>query len=417
MDSNTSSFVSTFLSHASVDKPLVEAVAQHLGRMGVLTWFDKNELLEMGPLDTTLKKAVQQQATLTIFLSEASAKSSWCRDELKWAIEAQAGCDHLLPVYLGDRLKLVKAHDVLCPLFLNADGDQVTQLGSDCQQNPTASEVEAIAEMIAVTAYRRSIPGNWSEAVIYLDQRGSGQRRGFPSVPNNVARLESPTLTFRPSSGLRQLREILAGSDWEETVKSMDKAFSIAFGTVRGETRKVRVLGHAQTSLMWAVGTRFDRTTSADLYGYDRDGQVITNKDQMRHTSLSYGDPNAAEQINGQPMDENATYQQIALGVGPKAKYALVVQQAVPDLPFFWMETGLVSESEQAMKIVSDIVAVIEKFRQKYRLNELTLFWMSSGHLALLTAANLSHVVPKIKFMEWNHDTSEYVHLAMPGDN
>ena len=74
-------FVSTFLSYSSVDKPLVEAVAERLGRLGVLTWFDKNELLEMGSLENFLKQAVQQQATLTIFLSEASAKSSWCRDQ------------------------------------------------------------------------------------------------------------------------------------------------------------------------------------------------------------------------------------------------------------------------------------------------------------------------------------------------
>jgi hypothetical protein len=35
--------VSTFLSYASVDGDLVEAVAQRLGRRGVLAWLDKNE--------------------------------------------------------------------------------------------------------------------------------------------------------------------------------------------------------------------------------------------------------------------------------------------------------------------------------------------------------------------------------------
>ena len=37
-------FASTFLSHASVDKPLVEAVAQRLGRRRVSAWLDKTEL-------------------------------------------------------------------------------------------------------------------------------------------------------------------------------------------------------------------------------------------------------------------------------------------------------------------------------------------------------------------------------------
>jgi len=113
MIQNKSHFVSTFLSHSSVDNDLAEQVAKRLGRRGVLTWLDKNELLEMGPLDQMLKQAVQQQATLTLVLSEASLKSEWCRDELRWAIEAQAGADHLLPVYLGNPLKLVRSHPLL----------------------------------------------------------------------------------------------------------------------------------------------------------------------------------------------------------------------------------------------------------------------------------------------------------------
>ncbi|NJL40157.1 MAG: TIR domain-containing protein [Leptolyngbyaceae cyanobacterium RM2_2_4] len=80
-------FVSTFLSHSSTDKPLVEAMDKRTGRRGVLAWLNRNELLEMGPLDIILKQAVQRQATLTIFLSEASLASNWCKDELRWALE------------------------------------------------------------------------------------------------------------------------------------------------------------------------------------------------------------------------------------------------------------------------------------------------------------------------------------------
>jgi hypothetical protein len=36
------------------------------------------------------------------------------------------------------------------------------------------------------------------------------------------------------------------------------------------------VLGYAQASLIWAVGKHFNRTTSAKLYSYDRDGIRIT---------------------------------------------------------------------------------------------------------------------------------------------
>jgi len=408
-------FISTFLSHSSADSELVEAVAKRLGRRGVLAWLDKNELIEMGSLNVALKQAVQQQATLTIFLSEASLKSEWCRDELKWAIEAQVGTDHLLPVYLGDPLQLVRSHDLLRTRFLHRDGDRVNQLGFACQQNEP--NPDAIAEMIAATAYRRSIPDTWSEVAIVIDQRGSGQRRGLPILPANVADSDIPTLTFRPDLGMRQMRELLTGSDWEDMAQTMSIALSTALKTIRGDTRKIRVLGNSQTGLMWLVGQHFDRTTSADLYGYGRDDIPLTNKGQVRHTSLSGGDPNAAKQINGPTLSPELYQTEVALGIGTSAKFASAVKQTVPDLPLFWLESGLISDSQQVMSLITDMVASVERLRQDYGVQQLVLFWTTANNVALLAAANLtSHVIPQIKYMEWDHDRSEYVSLSMPGD-
>ena len=413
-NSNNFPFVSTFLSHATVDKPLVEAVAQRLGRRGVLAWFDKSELQEMGSLEIALKRAVQQQSTLTLFLSEASTKSTWCNDELKWAIEAQEGYEHLLPVYLGDPLKLVKEHALLRSRFLRADGDGVDQLGYACQQDPAHIDPDAIAEKIAATAYHRLISKAWPDVVIVLDQRGYGSRRGVPEIPDNIARLNAPTLTFRPGLEPRQKTESLVGTDWEDMVKTMVASLSSALGTVRGDTRKVRVLGNAQVGLMWAIGRHFDRTSDAELYGYDRNGLAMTNKEQDRRTPLSGGDSHAAKQINGQLIKARTTYSQVALGVGP-ANYASDVQQVVPHLPLFWLETGSISDSSQAMELVADIVASVERFRKEYNTRELVLFWATANSVALLAAANLTtHVIPAVKFMERNHAQSEYVHLPMP---
>lgn len=87
----------------------------------------------------------------------------------------------------------------------------------------------------------------------------------------------------------------------------------------------------------------------------------------------------------------------------------------MPELPLFWIESGLISDSEQAMQLVADIVASVEQLRQDYGFHEVVLFWTTANHVALLAAANLtSHVIPKIKFMEWNHIQAEYVHLPMP---
>ena len=415
--SRSTNIVSTFLSHSSADNELVEAVAESLGRRGVLTWLDKNELLEMGPLDIILKQAVQQQATLTIFLSEASLKSEWCKDELRWAIEAQEGTQHILPVYLGDPLQLVKSHDLLRTRFLDADESRVNQLGYACQQNPTSPDPNAIAEKIAATAYRRSIPSSWSDVVIVLDQRGNGPRRGEPDLPDNVARLNAPVLTFRPNSGLRQAREVLTGSEWEDMVNTMINALAYALGTIRGDIRKVRVLGNAQTSLVWAIGRHFDRTTTAELYGYGKRGESVNNKSQIQtsHTSLKEGNSNRAQLVgnNSEVLRNNQI--EVALGIGTQEKFALAIQEAVPNLPLFWIESGFITESEQAMQLVADIVASIECLRRDYGVREVALFWTTANHIALLAGANLeSHLPVKIKFMEWDHARAEYVHLPMP---
>jgi hypothetical protein len=402
-------FVSTFLSHSSVDKALVEEVAIRLGQRGVLAWLDKNELHEMGPLDVALKKAVQQHATLTLFLSEASLQSDWCRDELRWALEAREGYDHILPVYLGNPLRLVEGHDLLRSRFLHPDGDRVNQLGYSCKQFSTDANPDEIAEMIAVTAYRRSIPKTCSEVVIFLDQRGNGARRGVPIIPPNIRSLDVPTLTFRPSMEERQLRETLTDGDWNTVANTLEKSLSLALNTLRGDTRKVRVLGNAQTSLIWAVGRHFDRTTDVDLYGHGRDN-VVTNKGQERRSPL----PGGTVRYNLE-SGPGGSQVQVALGIGSRENYLRTVQQEVRDMPLYWIESGHINNSEQAMQLVADIVASISHLRQNHGVEELVLFWTTANHVALLAAANLTtHVIPKIKFMEWDHTNARYWHLPMP---
>ena len=182
---------------------------------------------------------MQRQATLTIFLSEASVASSWCHDELRWSLEAQAGYDHVLPVYLGDPLKLVREHDLLRSRFLHQDGDRVNQNGVFWKGNPTDPDPDYVAEEIAKTIYRYAVPRGWSEVAIVLDQRGDGPRQGPPELPENFASLNIPVLTFRPHSGLREPRELLTGPDWEEMVATMTTALSTALGTIRSEERSL----------------------------------------------------------------------------------------------------------------------------------------------------------------------------------
>jgi hypothetical protein len=330
--------------------------------------------------------------------------------ELRWALEAREGYDHILPVYLGDPLRLVKGHDLLRSRFLLPDGDRVNQLGYSCKQLSTDVNPDAIAEMIAVTAYRRSIPETCSEVVIFLDQRGNGARRGVPIIPPNIKSLDVPTLIFRPSMEERQPRETLTDGDWNTVANTLEKSFSLALNTLRGDIQKVRVLGNAQTSLIWAVGRHFDRTNDVVLYGYGRDNNVVNNQGQERFSPLPGG--TVRYSLESGP---GVSQVEVALGIGSRENYFRTVQQEVRDMPLFWIESGHINDSQEAMQLVADIVASVRHLRQNHGVEKLVLFWTTASHVALLAAANLTtHVIPEIKFMEWDHANTRYLYLPMP---
>lgn len=406
-------FVSTFLSHSSVDKPLVVEMAKQLILRGVQVWLDRDEMT-LGPLDVPLRLAVERQSTMTLFLSKASLASSWCKDELRWALSAEAGFAHLLPVYLDDPLMLVREHAMLRTRFLHADGDRVNQLGYINAADPHQPDPAAAAEQIAKAAYKVVVSDTWTDVAVVLDQRGHGPRRGPATVPDNIGRLEIPALLFRPSLAPRGLREVALGSDWTEMARALVWGLSTALGTLRGEPRTVRVLGNAQASLMWAVGRHFDRTTTVDLFVYGKEEIPVTNRGQDRLSPLSGGDPTAAKLFSGA---SSGHFAEVAIGVGPR-EYAPAAQQALSgsttSVPLLWLECGRIDHSN-AMKLVADLVASVRRAREHYNAREIILFWATANHVATLAAANLTpHVIRAVRFMEWDHDGSVYEHVPMP---
>lgn len=162
------------------------------------------------------------------------------------------------------------------------------------------------------------------------------------------------------------------------------------------------------------MGRHCDRTTAAALYGYDRDGLAVTNHSQPRHTALSDGNADRAKLISQGVRNPGEQPSAVALGVGPTC-FTPDVGQAVPELPLYWIESGTIEDFKQAMALVADLVASVERLRRDRNVQDLVLFWTTANHVALLAAANLtSHVIAKIKFMEWDHAKAEYVHLPMP---
>lgn len=405
-------YASTFLSHSSVDKPLVEAVARELGRRGILAWLDRNELHPGIDLGQALTEAIRRQATFTVFLSRAAVKSRWVEDELVVALQAEqvatSGQARIIPVYLDDPFPLVQSHPQLRCRWKHPDGDRVDKNGivelEDDPERPTR-----IAKKLASGIYASMALPHQSELSIYLDQRIDGPRRGEPkTIPANARGLDIPALVFRPDIGEGKNDETLFGDPWEELCDTLLEALREAI-TVRGDPRKVRIYGDAQFGIAFLLGTYFDRNTSVDMYCTGNDGSTFTNRDQPRHTPLEGGDPDCISTHRRiTPMEAGQRAEQVALLLIERDQYVDDVIDYLDanrvSIPPVWVKHGRFTDNEQVMLHIRNIVALLGRLRSDHGTRRIQLYCGLPIHVVPLLAANLLHVVPDVLFMEYRRD-------------
>jgi hypothetical protein len=108
-----------------------------------------------------------------------------------------------------------------------------------------------------------------------------------------------------------------------------------------------------------------------ELVVYGRDDVAVSNKNQERRVPLPGGDPAAAKPISGAP---SGAHTEIVIGVGPlkgPVSYASTAQQAIPTAtPLLWIETGNIENSDEAMTVVADLVASVDRVRKDHRARE-----------------------------------------------
>lgn len=95
---------SVFLSHTSVDKSLVEKLANDLRRVGVNVWFDKWEIKVGESLTWKIEQGIRGNEHLIIVLSPEAISSEWVRSELgaAWARQMQQQQVVVLPILYRD---------------------------------------------------------------------------------------------------------------------------------------------------------------------------------------------------------------------------------------------------------------------------------------------------------------------------
>ncbi|CAH1388343.1 TIR domain-containing protein [Candidatus Nitrotoga sp. M5] len=405
-------YASTFLSHSSSDKPLVEAVANELGRRGIIAWLDKNDLTPGLDLCNALKQALQRQATICIFLSEQAVLSEWVKDELAVALYNVKESGRIIPVYLSNPLELVKSHPLLKSRWLHADGNRVTQLGICLKPGTdTATQACEIADKIASGIYDDLSIEAQNETILYVDQRGNGMRCGeLLDIPINVTKLDAPALVFRPDIGKRRQDEVLYDDAWKNMWRDMECALDRSIGTVRGhDPKKIRILGNAQLGFAFFLGRYFNRNTSAHLYCYNR-GDIFNNQDQKRHAPLEGG--NASCEANHHdviPVPSGHKQEAIslllvnAIYVRPIVEYLKDNSSTYPQYSY-WVKHDSFSSNEQVMSYVADIVALLLRLNREYGVRTVYLFTTLPFHVLPLLGANLLHVMENIVFMEYRRD-------------
>lgn len=395
-------FASTFLSHSSEDKKLVTAVANELGKYGVIPWLDTNELRTGMSLQKALKKSIDKQMTFTIFLSKDALKSSWVEEELLIALN-RVEDEHILPVYLEGPRTLVESSELLSKLWMTNRKKIDCLWSSKDEKKSIPANATTIAQKIAVSVFARAQLVVRNEILICLDQRGNGDRFGEPiDIPNNLKEKDIPTLVFRPNMYERSQDEVLNSKEFDKFTKSIKWALK-SF-----HPKKIHICGNAQLPLAYFLGNLFNRSTYVHLFCVGREGEVFNNKDQLRDSPLDGGSPHCeTKHPDIHPLPNKMPLKAVSLILGQKTWVNRVLNyfEAMPDLPPpIWVANGRFKDNQAVMDYLKDVIALLLRLNKDHGIRKIYLFCGLPFSVIPLLAANLLYVVDNLVFMEYRKD-------------
>jgi len=95
-----------FISYSHEDAPFVDKLETYLNNKGIRFWRDIHDM-KSGRMEKQIDRAIRQNPTVLLILSENSIKSDWVEHEVRTArdLEKEAGHDVLCPVALDDSWK------------------------------------------------------------------------------------------------------------------------------------------------------------------------------------------------------------------------------------------------------------------------------------------------------------------------
>jgi hypothetical protein len=92
-----------FISHSSLDKPVVRQISEAIEKAGFAIWLDEHELLPGDPLAERISEALANAKVVIVVVSENSLKSKWLKFELNKAADLmiQGKC-RLIPAVIDN---------------------------------------------------------------------------------------------------------------------------------------------------------------------------------------------------------------------------------------------------------------------------------------------------------------------------
>jgi hypothetical protein len=95
-----------FVSYSHADSGFVDRVGESLTKKGIRYWRDIHDM-KAGRIETQIDRAIRQNPTVLLILSEHSLRSDWVEHEVRTArgLEREMGRDVLCPVALDDSWK------------------------------------------------------------------------------------------------------------------------------------------------------------------------------------------------------------------------------------------------------------------------------------------------------------------------
>lgn len=105
-----------FLSHSSMDKEgYAKPLAEALSSAGITYWLDDQKISWGDSISKKINEGLRQSRFVILFLSEKYIDRGWTNAEMQAAVNRQNsdGKKVVLPLFIGDRSKLIEDHDLL----------------------------------------------------------------------------------------------------------------------------------------------------------------------------------------------------------------------------------------------------------------------------------------------------------------